>query len=90
VIGKGRWVLKVLLPGKDRGLISVWNDQGAWISMWRSVFDAEAPVTRERIDGLLPGQLGHGKYIKSPLTAEVLNILKAGYVEASGAEVPAT
>lgn len=86
VVGKGRWVLKVLLPGQDRGLVSLWSDHGAWISMWRSVFDGEAPRTRDKIDQLLPGQLGQGKYLKSPLTDEIMEVLRAGYLEASEAE----
>jgi len=83
VTGKGRWVLNILLPAQDRGLLSLWNERKPYLQMWRSVFDAEAVHTRDRIDAALPGELGQGKYIKSPITEDVLALLRDAYVEAS-------
>jgi hypothetical protein len=38
VLGDGRQILLVWLPGEKAGLVSVWNDGGASVSLWRSVF----------------------------------------------------
>ncbi|MFD0684510.1 hypothetical protein [Actinomadura fibrosa] len=81
-IGKGRWVLNPRLPGQSRGLVTIWNDGGAYLSPQRSVFEAEAPETLARLDEHLPNEIRQNNYITSPLDQEVLALLTNAYKEA--------
>ncbi|WP_157430941.1 hypothetical protein [Actinomadura macra] len=85
-VGKGRWVLNARLPGQGRGLVTVWNDRGAYLSPQRSVFQAEAPQTLARLDQRLPGEIRQNNYLTSPLDQDVLALLTAAYREARGEE----
>ncbi|MFC4054192.1 hypothetical protein ACFOY4_31245 [Actinomadura syzygii] len=81
-VGKGRWVLNPRLPGQNRGLVTIWNDGGAYVSPQRSVIEAEAPLTLARLDQRLPGEIRQNNYITSALTQDVLALLTDAYVEA--------
>lgn len=80
--GKGRWVLNLRLPGQERALLSIWNDHGPFVSPWRSVLQAEAPSTLDRIEAALPGEIGQGRYLRSPITDAVLELFRDAYREA--------
>ncbi|MFF5258077.1 hypothetical protein ACFY4C_03960 [Actinomadura viridis] len=81
-VGKGRWVLNPRLPGQSRGLVTIWNDGGGYISPQRSVIAAEAPETLARLDEHMPGEIRNNNYITSELDEEVLGLLAAAYAEA--------
>src|SRR6185369_10621513 len=53
-IGKGRWVLKLWLPGQNKGLVAIYNEKGARVSPFRTVFEQQAPVTLARLDSWIP------------------------------------
>lgn len=81
-VGKGRWVLNPRLPGQDRGLVTIWNDGGAYLSPQRSVFQAEAPQTLAHLDQYLPGEIRQNKPLTSPIDQDVLAALTDAYLEA--------
>ncbi|GAA3966602.1 hypothetical protein GCM10023085_56340 [Actinomadura viridis] len=81
-VGKGRWVLNPRLPGQSRGLVTIWNDGGGYISPQRSVIAAEAPETLARLDERLPGEIRNNNYITSEIDEDVLGLLAAAYAEA--------
>ncbi|MCO5995308.1 PDDEXK family nuclease [Actinoallomurus rhizosphaericola] len=82
-VGKGRWVLNPRLPGQSRGMFTIWNDQGAYVSPQRSVIEVEAPNTLALLEERLPGQIGQNNYLKSDISDEVLVLLRKAYEEAA-------
>jgi hypothetical protein len=87
-VGKGRWVLNPRLPGQSRGMFTIWNDQGAYVSPQRSVIEAEAPNTLDRLEKWLPGQIGQNNYLKSDISDEVLALLRSAYAESANRRTP--
>ncbi|TDD30642.1 hypothetical protein E1218_00965 [Kribbella turkmenica] len=81
-IGKVRWVLNPRLPGQTRGMISIWNDKGPYISPYRTVFEQEAPTTLAKLDSMAPNEIGRGNYIKVAYDDDLLAILREAYTEA--------
>lgn len=81
--GKGRWVLNLRLPGQQRGLVSVWNENGASLSPWRTVLQQEAPQSLAALDERLPGQIKQGNYIKADYDDDLLGWFRAAYEEAN-------
>ncbi|WP_132213539.1 hypothetical protein [Kribbella steppae] len=81
-IGKGRWVLNPRLPGQSRGMVSIWNDKGPYLSPYRSVFDQEAPTTLAKLDAAAPNEIGRGNYIKAEYDESLLTLLRDAYLEA--------
>ncbi|MFG1628982.1 hypothetical protein [Kribbella sp. NPDC049227] len=81
-IGKGRWVLNPRLPGQSRGLVSIWNDKGPYLSPYRTVFAQEAPATLAKLDAAVPNEIGRGNYIKGKYDEDLLALLRAAYLEA--------
>jgi hypothetical protein len=86
-IGKGRWVLNLRLPGQSRGMVSIWNEKGLFVSPYRSVFEQEAPVALDKLDELIPGEIGRGNYIEGGCGEDVLQLLKEAYIEARDSRV---
>lgn len=82
--GKGRWVLNLRLPGQERGMVVLWNENGAFLSPYRTVFLSEAPMALDALDAKAPGQIGQGNYIKCNYDDALLALLRAAYVEAAG------
>ncbi len=82
--GKGRATLVPRIPGADAGLVTIWNDRGAYLSFWRSVFERRAPATLARFDeaGDLP-RVGLGNTTRDQTDA-LLNLLTEAYREANG------
>jgi hypothetical protein len=81
-IGKGRWVLNARLPGQSRGMVSIWNEKGTYLSPYRSVIEQEAPVTLKKLDEAVPNEIGRGNYIKTAYDDSLLALLREAYVEA--------
>jgi hypothetical protein len=82
-VGKGRWVLNLRLPGQDRGMLTIWNDRGGFLSPQRSVIAAEAPVTLARLDERVPNQIRQNNYLTNPVEQEILQLFKDAYAEAA-------
>ncbi|TCO43608.1 hypothetical protein EV646_112185 [Kribbella antiqua] len=81
-IGKGRWVLNPRLPGQARGMVSIWNENGPYLSPYRTVLDQEAPATLAKLDATVPNEIGRGNYIKAQYDEDLLRLLREAYVEA--------
>lgn len=78
----GRFTLLPRLPGEDAGLVTIWNDGGAYLSLWESVFRRRAPTsiaTVSALSGLDP--IGQGRTVRAP-GQELLNALTGAYREA--------
>ena len=82
VLGDGRQILLVWLPSEKAGLVSVWNDAGASISLWRSVFARHAWEQIEPIEEVTGKPMGQGSTITQP-TDELLALLTAAYESAN-------
>ncbi|MCC6945208.1 MAG: hypothetical protein IT335_11565 [Thermomicrobiales bacterium] len=81
--GIGRMTLLPYLPEVDAGLVTIWNDKGGYLSLWRSVFESRAPEALERFDQSddLP-RIGQGSTVRG-VSDELLEALTAAYEEAS-------
>jgi hypothetical protein len=84
VLGESREILLVWVPGEKAGLVSIWNDNGAYISLWRSVFVRDAWDHIEPVEELIGGPIGQGNTVKNPPDA-LLDRLAAAYKRASKA-----
>jgi hypothetical protein len=80
--GRGRWVLNPRLPGQQRGLITIWNERGASIAPYRTVFTQEAPGTLAALDEAYPEQIRQGNYLHADYDDQLLRLLRAAYEEA--------
>lgn len=80
-VGKGRWVLNLRLPGESHGMLSIWNENGPYVSPYRTVFARLAPKTLAQLDLQIPHQVGQGNYIKADYDDSLLDLLRAAYVE---------
>ena len=82
MLGDDRQILLVWLPGEKAGLVSVWHDGGASISLWRSVFVRHAWEQIEPIEAFIGKAMGQGKTIAEP-SDELLGLVAAAYESAS-------
>ena len=63
--GKGRKVLLPRLQPENVGLVTVWNENGASLQFWRSVFERRAPRTLAKLQRLLhPFEPGQGNTVR--------------------------
>lgn len=80
----GRTTLLPYLLNEDAGLITIWNDNGFYLSPWRSVFERRAARSSARVEAALaPQRLGSGNSIRD-INDELLDALAAAYREAAG------
>jgi len=82
MLGQERQILLPWLPGEKAGLVSVWNDNGAYVSLWRSVFVRFAWEVIEPIEGLIAGPIGQGNSVRNP-SAELLDLITTAYEKAA-------
>ncbi|MEU8278929.1 hypothetical protein ACFYOK_07770 [Microbispora bryophytorum] len=82
-VGRGRWILNPRLPSQGRGMFTILNDRGAYVSLQRTVIHAEAPNMLARLDERLPGQIGQNNYLKCEISDEVLALLISAYEEST-------
>jgi len=72
-------LLLVWVPGEEAGLVTIWNDNGAYLSVWRSVFERKARETIPRVEELLaPTALGQGNTTRD-VSDELLQALSDAY-----------
>jgi alkylated DNA nucleotide flippase Atl1 len=82
--GPGRQTLLPLVAGEDVGLVTLWNDGGAYISLWRTVFERRAPKSIDRIEALIaPTLIGQGNTVRD-ISDDFLRALSDAYAEAVG------
>jgi hypothetical protein len=79
--GKNRLTLLPYLIGDEAGLVTIWNDNGAYLSVWRSVFQRRAPESIGEVELAIGTQIGTGNSVRL-LSDEVLATLTAAYREA--------
>lgn len=78
-----RWTLLPYLPGDTAGLVTLWNDQGAYVQFHRTVFERRARASLERVEqAAAPARVGRGTTTRT-ITEELLAALTAAYREAS-------
>jgi hypothetical protein len=82
--GKNRLTLLPYLIGDDAGLVTIWNDNGAYLSVWRSVFERRAPKSIPEVEAVIGAQIGNGNSVRL-LSDEVLAALTVAYREAAQA-----
>jgi len=82
--GEGREILLVWVRGEKAGLVSIWNDGGAYISLWRSVFVRLAWEHIAPIEALIGKPIGQGNAVPDP-PPELLEAISAAYRDAVGA-----
>ncbi len=85
--GKGarRFTLLPRLIVERRGLVTIWNDGGASIQFWRSVFKRKAPDSIQRIEQLANTQVGQGNSIRE-FNEKLLEALTDAYEQAATAQ----
>jgi hypothetical protein len=77
----GRFTLLPRLPVENVGLITIWNDSGAYITLSESVFRRRAPGSIGRVEeasGLSP--IGQGRSVHDP-SDELLRAVADAYRE---------
>ena len=82
VLGDGRQVLLLWIPGEKAGLVSIWNDGNASISLWRTVFVRHAWEQIEPIETLTGKAIGQGNVVVDP-PDELLELVTAAYEQAT-------
>lgn len=82
--GKGakRFTLLPRLIVERRGLVTIWNDGGASIQFWRSVFARKAPDSIKRIEQLANTRVGQGNSIRH-FDEQLLEALTDAYEQAA-------
>ena len=83
--GKNRMTLLPYISGEDAGLVTIWNDNGAYLSVWRSVFERRAPKSIPSVETAIGAQIGNGNSVRL-LSNEVLATLTGAYREAAQAD----
>jgi hypothetical protein len=87
-LGKAnRSTLLPYVPGENAGLVTIWNDKGAALSFWRSVFERRAPASLARIEELPDApKIGQGTYTRQ-IPESLLTELTAAYREAANGPI---
>lgn len=89
-IGKNRWVLNIRLRDEPVSLVSIYNENGAYLSFFRSVFERRAPESIAAVEAVLaPNHLGAGTSSRN-FSGEMLAALEDAYQEAKRGVVQET
>ena len=81
-VGAKRYTLLPRLVVGGRGLVTIWNDGGDYLSFWRSVFEKRAPDFIGRIEDLTGTPVGQGNTTRN-ISDELLGALAEAYAEAA-------
>ena len=81
-VGAKRYTLLPRLVDVGAGLVTIWNDGGACMQFWRSVFEKRVPGFIERIENLAGTRVGQGNTTRS-ISEELLEALTEAYAEAA-------
>lgn len=82
VFGQGREVLTVWVRGEKAGLVSIWHEGGAYLSLWRSVFVRLAWDRIAAVEKEIGEPIGQGSSVRDP-SPELLDLLADAYREAA-------
>jgi hypothetical protein len=82
VFGEGREILTVWVRGEKAGLVSIWNEGGAYLSLWRSVFVRLAWDRLAAVEEITGEPVGQGSTVGDPSDA-LLAVLTDAYREAA-------
>ncbi|MDP9442654.1 MAG: hypothetical protein M3P34_10870 [Actinomycetota bacterium] len=87
-VDSSRWTLSPRVKGHDAGLAAVWNDNGAYLTVYRTVFERLAPTALASLEqaGI---DVRQGNSVKQP-SGEVLDILREAYTEAGAKKLSGT
>jgi hypothetical protein len=77
----GRQVLKVWVRGEKAGLTSIWNDGGAYLQLWRTMFVRLAWDHIATVEQILGKPIGQGNYADEA-SDELLGEVEAAYRDA--------
>ena len=82
--GKGakRFTLLPRLKTENAGLVTIWNDGGASLQFWRSVFEKKAPDFIEPIEDLADTRIGQGNTTRD-ISDKLLEALTEAYAAAA-------
>ena len=82
--GKGakRFTLLPRLVAENVGLVTIWNDGGAYLQFWRSVFEKKAPHFIDRIEQLTGTRVGQGNTTLD-ISDDLLKALTEAYEHAA-------
>lgn len=81
VQGVGRTMLRVYLPDESVGMVTLYNERGAYLCPHRSVLQRRAPKTLEELDQ--HATVGNNNSLMpAALTPEVLDLFTRAYAEA--------
>ena len=79
-----RWTLLPRLQPDTVGLVTIWHDGGAYLQLWRSVFERRAPATLPAVEApIAPHTVRQGNTIRD-VTDATLEALTLAYREAAG------
>jgi hypothetical protein len=79
-----RWTLLPRLQSDNVGLVTIWHDGGAYLQLWRSVFERRAPATLPLVEACIaPAAVRQGNTIRDVDDA-TLEALTQAYREAAG------
>lgn len=79
-LGAGYADLHAKLRSESAGLVTIWNENGAYLQFWRSVFERCAPRTLKRLDECTEVRQGNST---RQFNADILEIVRDAYVEAN-------
>lgn len=78
-----RWTLLPRLKTENVGLITIWNENGAYIQFWRSVFERKAPATLPELEKLIaPDTVRQGNTMRD-FDDSLLEVIACAYREAA-------
>ena len=77
-LGEGREILKVWVHGETAGLASIWNDRGAYLSLWRTALIRLAWRHVPDLERLTSQRIGQGSTERNP-SHELLDRLADAY-----------
>jgi hypothetical protein len=81
-----RWTLLPRLPAEKAGLVTIWNEGGAYLQFWRSVFERRAPNSLARVEQVTPVRIGQGNTTRE-VSDELLEALTDAYREAASGKI---
>jgi hypothetical protein len=80
--GVNRWILLPRLQPDNAGLVTIWNENGAAIQFWRSMFEKRAPQFIDKVEARIGRKLGQGNTIRE-FDDELLDLLTQAYRHAA-------
>ncbi len=83
----GRLTLLPRLLVGNVGLVTIYNDNGAYLQFWRTVFEKRAPGSIDRVERMLGKSIGQGN-TTGAITDELLSALTAAYQQAGNSVPP--